>query len=165
MRSFTSLATAAAIGLVLQTTLLTTFRFGDAAPDLLLILCVYLGLHQHTVGAAVAAFGLGYLQDSFSGSATGLNAFAMSLVFLLVYLTSSRLWMDNLISRIAVVFFASVVKTLGVMLLLGLFLSLDGVWKTAVHHLVLQAIVAAAAAPPVFALLSGVKRIEQADAE
>jgi len=164
MRSFGALAVAAAAAVVLQTTLINTFQLGSAAPDLLLVLCVYLGLHQHTVGGAFAAFAVGYLQDSVSGSATGLNAFAMTLVFLLVYLTSSRLWVDNLLSRIAVVFFASVVKTLGVMLLVAIFLSVDGVWSTAARRLLVQALVAAAVAPPMFAVLSSSRRMRSADA-
>lgn len=164
MKSFGALAVAAAAAVVLQTTLINTFQLGAAAPDLLLVLCVYLGLHQHSVGGAVAAFCVGYLQDSVSGSATGLNAFAMTLVYLFVYLTSSRLWVDNLVSRIAVVFLASIVKTLGVMLLVAVFLSVDGVWSTAAHRLFVQAAVAAAVAPPLFALLSSSRRMRTADA-
>ena len=103
---------------------------GRATPDLLLIMCVYLGLHQHTVGGAVGAFSLGYLQDAFSGSVAGLNAFGMCLVFTVVYLTSRRLWVDNTISKIVVVFLASVLKTVAILVLVALFMSIEGLWRT-----------------------------------
>ena len=36
-------------------------------PDLVLVLCVYLGLHEHSIAGALGAFLLGYFLDSFSG--------------------------------------------------------------------------------------------------
>src|SRR5206468_5787209 len=84
-----------ALALLLQTTVLHTLTAGRVIPDLALVLCVYLGLHEHSVAGATGAFLLGYLLDSFSGSLVGLNAFAMTSVYTLVYLISRRLWMDN----------------------------------------------------------------------
>src|SRR4029077_14975840 len=100
----------AVVALLLQTTVLPLASIGRATPDLLLIMCVYLGLHQHSVAGALGAFVLGDLQDIFSGSVAGLNAFAMCVVFAIVYLTSRRLWVDNAISKIVLVFLASIIK-------------------------------------------------------
>jgi len=127
---------------------------GRAAPDLLLIMCVYLGLHQHSVGGAVGAFLLGYLQDTFSGSVIGLNAFGMCLVFTVVYLTSRRLWVDNTISKFVVVFLASVLKTVAILVLAAVFMSVDG-WRQAVlGYLLIEAVLAAMLSPAVFAILT-----------
>ena len=146
---------AVAIGaLLLQTTVVPFAAIGRATPDLLLIMCVYLGLHQHTVGGAIGAFSLGYLQDAFSGSVAGLNAFGMCLVFTVVYLTSRRLWVDNTISKIAVVFLASVLKTVAILVLVALFLSIEGLWQTILSYLLIEAVLAALLSPAVFAVLA-----------
>ena len=124
MRSALPFVAIAVMALLLQTTVLPLAAIGRATPDLLLIICVYLGLHQHSVGGAIGAFLLGYLQDTFSGSVVGLNAFGMCVVFIVVYLTSRRLWVDNAVSKIVVVFLASVLKTLAILIVAALFMSI-----------------------------------------
>jgi hypothetical protein len=44
------------IALLLQTTVLHGLTGGRIIPDLILILCVYLGLHEHNIGGATGAF-------------------------------------------------------------------------------------------------------------
>ena len=150
-----------AIGaLLLQTTVLPLAAIGRATPDLLLIMCVYLGLHQHTVGGAIGAFSLGYLQDAFSGSVAGLNAFGMCLVFTVVYLTSRRLWVDNTISKIAVVFLASLLKTIAILVLVAMFMSVEGLWRTMLSYLLIEAVLAATLSPAVFAVLARTQQQE-----
>lgn len=153
----------AVTALLLQTTLLPLAAVGRATPDLLLIICVYLGLHQHTVGGALGAFVLGYLQDTFSGSVAGLNAFAMCLVFTVVYLTSRRLWVDNAVSKVAVVFLASLLKTAAILALVALFMSADGLWRTILSYLLIEAVLAAVLSPAVFALLAQTQRLQEAE--
>lgn len=159
MRAVVFFGLIAVIALVLQTTVLPLAAVGHATPDLLLIICVYLGLHQHTVTGAVGAFSLGYLQDTFSGSVVGLNAFGMCLVFLVVYLTSRRLWVDNAISKIVVVFLASVLKTLAIVGLVAVFLSAEGLWQTILGYVLIEAGLAAVFSPAVFAVLGQVQRL------
>lgn len=163
MRTGAVLALFAILGLVLQTTLQQLVDIGTNVPDLLLVLCVYLGLREHSVGGAVGAFLLGYAEDAVSGGAAGVNAFGMSLAFLLVYLTSRRLWVDNLVSRMVVVFLASVVKTVAVVLLLTSLLSLDGLRLVSIHSWLVQPLLTAAIASPVFALLSGTELSAEGD--
>ena len=160
MRTVVLIGLVAGFGVLLQTTVLHVLPFQQTAPDILLVLSVYLALHYHTVGGVVGAFLLGYLEDSVSGSATGLNAFAMVTVFLLVYLTCRRFWLDNIISRVAVVFLASLVKVAAVMALLTFFLSFDWPWPTVAWDVFLYAGLAAAVAPAVFAFL-GSARLEE----
>ena len=154
MRTAIFLVVVAVTALLLQTTVLPHAAVGRATPDLLLIICVYLGLHQHSVPGAVGAFSLGYLQDTFSGSAVGLNAFGMCLVFTIVYLTSRRLWVDNAISKVVLVFLASILKTLAVISAAALFMSVEGLWRTIPAYLFIEAALAAIVSPPVFALLA-----------
>lgn len=149
---------AAVIGLLLQTTFFHLVPFAALMPDLILILCVYLGLHQHSVGGTTGAFLLGYFMDNFAGNTVGLHAFAMSLIFVLVYLISRRLWMDNWIANIAVVFAASMLKTLTVAVLLVLYLSESYPWRQLLSTIWVDAILAAFFAPFVFALLDGGRR-------
>ena len=160
------LFTLCAVGaLLLQTTVLPHAIFGRGTPDLLLIMCVYLGLHQHTVGGALGAFLLGYLQDAVSGTVLGLNAFGMSLVFTTVYLTSRRLWVDNTISKIVVVFCASVLKTLAILGLVVVFLSLEDLWQAILQYLLVEALLAAVLSPAVFSLLASTRTIVAEEAE
>jgi rod shape-determining protein MreD len=159
---FTTIAIAA---LLLQTTVLSHAAIGRATPDLLLIICVYLGLHQHSVPGAVGAFSLGYLQDAFSGSVVGLNAFGMCLVFIAVYLTSRRLWVDNAVSKVVVVFLASLLKTVAVLALVAVFMSVEGLWRTVFGYLLIEAILAAALSPAVFALLAQTEHFAVAEEE
>jgi rod shape-determining protein MreD len=165
MRAAVLLMTIVIAALLLQTTLLPLTSMGRATPDLLLIICVYLGLHQHTVTGAIGAFVLGYLQDAFSGSVVGLNAFAMSLVFTLVYLTSRRLWVDNAVSKIVVVFLASVLKTGAILALIAVFLSAGYFWHTVVRYLLIEAVLAALLSPAVFALLALTQQTAVAEEE
>ena len=154
MRTALVFAVFALMALLLQTTLLPRVAIGRATPDLLLILTVYLGLHYHSARGAAGAFLLGYLQDASSASAAGLNAFAACLVYVLVYLTSRQLWVDNTISKIVVVFLASIVKTLAILALALLFVSPTGLGRPPVVTVFLQGSLAALLSPLVFALLA-----------
>jgi rod shape-determining protein MreD len=155
----------AVVALLLQTSVLPQAVFGRATPELLLIICVYLGLHQHTVAGAVGAFFLGYLEDAFSGRVIGLNAFGMCLVFTAVYLTSRRLWVDNAISKVVVVFLASVVKTAAILALVALFLSADALRQAILGYLLIEAALAAMLSPAVFAVLAQTQQLRVEEEE
>jgi rod shape-determining protein MreD len=159
MRAAGAYALTGSIALLLQTTLLHSLTGGRVIPDLVLILCVYLGLHEHNVGGATGAFLLGYLLDSFSGSLVGLNAFALTTVYLVVYLMSRRLWMDNALSSIAMVFLATLLKGIAIVGALAAYLAIDRVSLGAAEVLLAEALLAAALTPAVFALLGRVKRV------
>ena len=132
----------------MQTTVLHIVTGDRVIPDLALILCVYFGLHEHSVAGAAGAFLLGYLLDSFSGSVVGLNAFAMTTVYLMVYLISRRLWMDNAISSIAMVFLATLVKGFAIVGALA-----------ALQVLLAEALLAAALTPIIFGIIRWEHRV------
>jgi rod shape-determining protein MreD len=135
---------------LLQTTFL---HFFPLVPDLILVLCVYWGLHHPTVGAVLGAFVLGYSVDVVSSPILGINAFAMSLVFLAVYLSSRSIWLHNHLVSAVVVLLASLVKGAALVLVSAIFLSTEGFWMGALRYILLEALVAALLAPFVFALL------------
>ncbi len=106
MRSFLILALSGIFAVVIQTTQIGRLGILPAAPNLILVLVVYLGLRVPTPAGALGAFLLGYLLDTFSGSVPGLHCFTMTLVFAMVYLVSGRLWMQNPITSLAIMVLA-----------------------------------------------------------
>lgn len=122
-------------------------------PDLLLILCVYLGIYHRSVGGAVAAFFFGYGLDACSGAPVGMNAFAMSLVFAAVSVTARQLWLQNPASVLCMVFLGVILKT-ATMLVLSDFGQMHlMLHATAVRHIVWEAVLAILLTPMVFTLL------------
>jgi len=150
---------AAVLSLWLQTTLLHLVPLGSIMPDFVVILCVYLALHEHSVLGSLGAFLLGYFADSFSGNVLGLQAFAMSLVFLVVYLLARQLWMDNVVVNVTVVFVASLFKALAVAMLLAFYVSADYSWSHLFSTVWIEATIAALFSPVIFSLLDGGRRL------
>ena len=138
---------------VLQTTLQRLLPIGPVVPDLILVLCVYWGLHHPTAGAALGSFMLGYSVDVISSRLLGVNAFAMSLVFLSVYLGSRSIWLHHPIVSSIIVLFAALVKGAGLVLVWIVFLSTEGFWQGALQYIVSEALIAAVLAPFMFTLL------------
>ncbi|HEV8343334.1 MAG TPA: rod shape-determining protein MreD [Candidatus Binatia bacterium] len=138
---------------LLQTTFLHLFPLDPVVPDLILVLCVYWGLNHPTVGAVLGSFILGYSVDVFSSPVLGLNAFAMSLVFLAVYLSSRCIWIHNSLLSAGVVFFASWIKGVALIIAWNLFLTGDGPWMGFLKYVFLEALIAAILAPALFSLL------------
>jgi len=139
---------------LLQTTVLHLLPLGRFVPDLALVLCVYLGLNHPTVGAVLGSFILGYSVDVFSaGGVLGLNAFAFSLVFLAVYLSSRAIWVHSPLSSAPVVFFASWIKVAAFQGVWTLFLAMEGLGAGALKYTLVDAILAAVFAPGIFSLL------------
>ena len=153
MRLFLLFFVVAIFVLLLQTTLLHLLPISPVVPDLTLVLCVYLGLYHPTVGAALGAFLLGSSIDIVSSRIIGLNAFAMSLVFLTVYLSSRAIWLQNPLVSSFVVLLASLVKGAALVLVSALFVSVEGFWIGAGWYIIKEALLAALLAPVVFALL------------
>jgi rod shape-determining protein MreD len=73
------------IALALETTIPHWLPLGMFAPNLVLILAIDLGMKHHGALGAMLAFGMGYAIDSFSGTHLGLNAFMLTLIYLMAY--------------------------------------------------------------------------------
>ena len=94
--------------IILQASIFPQLPF---VPDLLLILCVYIGIYYRSFGGAAGAFFLGYVLDSCSGTPIGTHAFAMSAVFAAVAAVSPFLWLNNPLSVLSLVILAVFLKT------------------------------------------------------
>ena len=142
-----------AVGFILVLLQTTLLHLGPFVPDLTLVLCVYLGLNHPTVGAVVGIFLLGYSVDVFSSRILGVNAFAMSLVFIAVHLSSRFVWVQNPLLSAPLVFLASWIKLASLMIVWTFFLTLDGFGVGVLKYALFDALLAAVLAPVMFALL------------
>jgi len=159
MRLIVLYVVATLAALTLQTGGLHMLPLGNHIPDLILILAVYLGLKHHTALAAIIAFVMGYATDVFSGSQIGLNAFMITLIFLLAYEASRHLMVTNDFVGSIAVFFAVIIKVFGVFAVTGSFRSLSDADAGMMRVALLQGLLTAIVAPFVFASLSGGKRL------
>jgi rod shape-determining protein MreD len=127
-------------------------------PNLIIVLAVDLGLRHHGVTPALLAFAMGYATDALSGSTPGLNAFMVTLVYLVSYEVSTRLLVTNAAVGATVVFFGVLATAiLSIVITSGLPALFGAGWR--MLGLLLQAAISALAAPLVFALLAGSKRL------
>src|SRR5437870_13110894 len=100
--------------MVIQTTVFPALPRLPVAPDLILVLTVYLGLRHHGVGGAMGAFLFGYFVDTFSGTVLGANAFALTAVYGGVSLVARNLWIEGGLPAMAMVFLGALGRELPV---------------------------------------------------
>ena len=74
----------AGIAIILQTVLLPLVLTGDYKPDLLLILVVYLGLHEGPWRGGSLVYLMGWFYDGVAGAFPGLHGFVLLGIFLAV---------------------------------------------------------------------------------
>jgi rod shape-determining protein MreD len=74
----------AGIAVILQTVFLPLVLQGYYKPDLLLILVIYLGLHEEPRSGGLLSYLLGWCYDGVAGSFPGLNGFILLGIFLAV---------------------------------------------------------------------------------
>jgi rod shape-determining protein MreD len=127
-------------------------------PNLIIIFAVDLGLRHHGVVPAVLAFTMGYATDAIAGSHPGLNAFMMTMVFLVSYQISTRLMVANAGVGATVVFFGVIATTLGTIAIANGFASLSSTGPL-LPGLLLQAFITALIAPFIFSILAATKRL------
>ena len=150
---------AAIAALALQSGALHWLMLGALVPDLVLILAVDLGLKHHGAGAALLAFAMGLATDALSGSRVGLNAFMITLVFLLCYELSRHLWVASYSVASIAVFFAVVIKDVGILAVTGSFNGVGGADPTMIRMILTQAVLTALLALLVFPVLDRGKRL------
>ncbi len=151
-------AVATIVALWLQTEVRLWLPAGALFPDLVLILVVDLGLKQHNALSAVLAFTMGYATDAMSGTHLGLNAFMMTLIFLLSYELSRHVWVTGKIIGPLTVALAELLKTVGVMAITGGIATVAAIEVGPARLIIFQALITAAVAPFIFALLDAGKR-------
>ncbi|GEM_PF-381670 len=151
-------AAATLAALALQTMLPYWLPLGPFVPDLVLILAVDLGMRHHSAIAALMAFVMGYAIDAFSGTQIGLNAFMITLVFLLAYELSTQLLVTNVIVGVVAVFVGVIIKDLGSIAISSGLAGLTGN-PALMRTLFGQAAVSALLAPLVFAAMARGKKV------
>ncbi len=151
-------AVATLAALALQTMLPYWLPLGPFVPDLVLILAVDLGMRHHSAIAALMAFVMGYAIDAFSGTQIGLNAFMITLVFLLAYELSTQLLVTNVMVGMLAVFMGVLIKDLGSFAISGGFSGLTGN-PALMRTLLGQAAVSALLAPAVFVAMARGKKV------
>ena len=143
--------------MVLQTTVFPSIPALPVAPNLMMVLAVYLGVFHRNMGGALGAFLLGYFLDAFSGVRLGVNAFAFTLVFAGVQLVARSIWVQGSVPVIVIVFVAGCVR--GVVMLAILTLAGGSpLWHHVVWYTVVESMAAALTAPAVFAAVQWEKR-------
>lgn len=146
------------LGLALETAVPHLISARSLIPNIIVILAVDLGFRHHGILPALIAFAMGYATDALAGSHPGLNAFMVTLVFLVSYEISSRLLVTNAFVGATVVFFGVILTALGAIAIAGGFNAL-GSTGAILPSLTLQAAISAFVAPIVFSMLAGSKRL------
>lgn len=144
------------IGLVfvlVQATVLSLLTWDPIFPDFVMILCVYWALYRPTVGAVWGTFVLGCAIDILSSPFLGINAFALSLVFLLILPSSRYVWLRGYFMSAVLVFVATWVRLGAMAAVSPLFNGLQVPWSVALHSVIWEAFSSALVAPAVFAVL------------
>src|SRR5437660_11250770 len=103
------------------------------------------------------AFAIGYATDAFAGSHPGLNAFMITLIFIVCYEISSRLMVTNAFVGATVVFFGVILTALGAIAITA---GIEAVGQSGdiMPTLLLRAGITATIAPFVFSVLARFKR-------
>jgi rod shape-determining protein MreD len=105
-------AIATLIALALETTIPHWLPLGMLAPNLVLILAVDLGMKHHDALGAMIAFAMGYAIDSFSGTHLGLNAFMLTLIYVVAYGLSRYLLSTSTAIGVILVFIGAILTGL-----------------------------------------------------
>ena len=158
MRLILLFAVFAVLGLAIETAVPHLISFRALVPNLIIILAVDLGLRHHGVLPAIIAFTMGYATDALAGSHPGLNAFMMTMVFLVSYEISTRLMVANAFVGATVVFFGVIATALGTIAIANGFNALSDTGPL-MPELTLEALISAIIAPIIFAMLATSKRL------
>jgi rod shape-determining protein MreD len=146
------------IALALQSSILHLLPIGMFVPDIVLILAVDLGLRHHGALAALMAFAIGYATDAFSGSQLGLNAFMLTLVFLLSYWLSRSLISTGTSIGVMAVFIGVVLADCGSYLISSGWTAPPN-FGAVIPPILMQAAITALLSPWIFALMSRAARM------
>lgn len=96
MLGLVAIAATALVAMVLQSTVFARLLpLTGVIPNLMLVLVVVLGVRHRRVRGVVAAFGLGYVLDTFVGTTLGTNALAFTVVYALTAALADAVRVDR----------------------------------------------------------------------
>jgi rod shape-determining protein MreD len=159
MGTVAALALAAALAMLLQTTVFPFVPGLPVVPDLILVLTVHLGIRHPSAGGAFGAFLLGYFLDTFSGTLPGMHAFALTAVFAAVHLVGRQFWMETGLPVMVLVFVGAWVRELAGTGLMAFVADRAPVWQHVLRYGMLESLMAALVAPWVFAAVRWETRV------
>jgi len=155
-----AIAIAGVLAMLLQTAVFPVLVPAGLAPNLVLVLVVYLGVQQFGAWGALGAFTLGYFLDTFSGTLLGLHAFAFTALYLAVHYVARLLWTEGGVPAMLIVFAAACGHGLIALAWMSLLTAAGAsVWQHAVRQGLIAALVAAAVTPAVFGFVSWEQRL------
>ncbi len=128
----------ATLFLVLQVTLFPSLSAGYVKPELLLILVVYLSLHEGFAVGSALAYGLGLLQDVYAGSDLGLYGLAFLATFLAGRSLAARLNTESTLLLLLMVAAGSLLQGLVLVFALGILADSGIAWLVVLRQLPLQ---------------------------
>ena len=158
MRLILLFAVFVVLGLAFETAVPHLVSFRALIPNLIIILVVDLGLRHHGVLPAILAFTMGYATDALAGSQPGLNAFMMTMVFILSYGISTQLMVTNAFVGATIVFFGVIGTALATVAIANGFNALSDSGAI-LPGLTLEAAISAIVAPFIFSMLAAGKRL------
>jgi len=159
VRASVALAGAAAVAMLLQTTVFPTVPGLPIVPDVVLVLAIYVAVRRQSTGGAVAAFLLGYFLDTFSGTLLGLNAFSLTAAYLAVQWLARHLWVERGLPVVGVVLFGGVVRETAAVAVAAFVAARPPVWQHALGYGLAGVLVSALVAPAVFAAVAWEERL------
>lgn len=124
--------------IVLQTAFLPHFLPYGFKPDLLLILVIYLGLHERTWRGATLVYALGWAYDVFAGSFPGLHGFVLLGIFLTVRAAVSRVNAESSLLLMGLVLLGSLMQAVLTIFALEFFVEGGDFWPMIFWPLPLQ---------------------------
>ena len=136
-RTFIYLAMAG-IAVALQTVVFPVLLQGYYKPDLLLILVVYLGLHEESRRGGMLVYLLGWAYDGVAGGFPGLNGFVLLGVFLAVRAIVSRVNTESSPLLLLLVIAGSVLQFVLMAFALDFFSQTSQIWSQMAWQLPIQ---------------------------
>ena len=128
----------AGIAVVLQTVLLPVVLQGYYKPDLLLILVIYLGLHEEPLRGGLLVYLIGWCCDGVAGVFPGLNGFVMISIFMVVRGIVARINTESSLLLLLLVAAGTVLQSALVAFALDFFSQTVRIWSQVVWQLPVQ---------------------------
>jgi rod shape-determining protein MreD len=128
----------AGIAIILQTVLLPLVLPGHSKPDLLLVLVIYLGLHEVPWRGGLLVYLLGWSYDGLAGTFPGLNGFVMLGIFLAVRGIVTRVNTESSPLLLLLVAVGTVLQTVMAAFALDFFSQTTRIWPQMALQLPLQ---------------------------
>ena len=128
----------AGIAVVMQTVLLPLVLQGETKPDLLLILVIYLGLHEGPWRGGLLVYLLGWCFDGVAGVFPGLSGFVLLGIFLAVRAIVARVNTESSPLLLLLVLVGTVQQSVTTAFALDFFSQTERVWVQIIWRLPVQ---------------------------